>query len=207
VLSESSIRRIVALAEERKALVISDEVYREIHYGSLPASFMGRGGNVVVVNGLSKSHGMTGLRIGWALAPEALMKPIVTAHQYIATCASVFSQDLANAVLSDGEANRAWLEGVRAKFREQREVAMQTAKRALGIEVAEPMGGFYLFVPIPACHSIELARSLVLDAAVLTIPGVAFGAKGEGFLRVSYAAEPDLIRRGIERIGEHIGRV
>ena len=207
ILSEESVRRIAAMAEERKALVISDEVYREIHFGHSPPSFMGRGGNVVVVSGLSKSHGMTGLRIGWALAPEALMKPILTAHQYIATCASVFSQDLANLVLADGEANQAWLDGVRAKFSEQREVAIRTARQALGVEVAEPKGGFYLFVPIPACNSIELAKALVLDAAVLTIPGAAFGKKGEGFLRVSYAAEPDLIRRGIERIGEHLGRV
>jgi aspartate aminotransferase len=207
VLSEEAVRRISALAEERKALVISDEVYREIHYGSSPPSFMGRGRNVVVVNGLSKSHGMTGLRIGWALAPEQLMKPIVTAHQYIATCASVFSQDLAHLVLADGEANQAWLDRVRAKFAEQREVAIRTARQALGVEVAEPKGAFYLFVPVPACNSVELARALVLDAAVLTIPGAAFGTKGEGFLRVSYAAEPESIRRGIERIGEHLGRV
>jgi aspartate aminotransferase len=207
VLSEESVRRLVAMAEERNALVISDEVYREIHYGPSPPSFMGRGRNVVVVNGLSKSHGMTGLRIGWVLAPEALMLPIVTAHQYIATCASVFSQDLANLVIADGEANQAWLDGVRARFAEQREAALRAAQQALGVEVVPPKGGFYLFVPIPACNSVQLAKALVLDAAVVTIPGAAFGKKGEGFLRVSYAAEPDLIRRGIERIGEHLGRV
>jgi aspartate/methionine/tyrosine aminotransferase len=77
----------------------------------------------------------------------------------------------------------------------------------LGVDIPEPKGGFYLFIPIPACNSVELAKALVLAAAVLTIPGAAFGTKGEGFLRVSYAAEPDSIRRGIERIGEHLGRV
>lgn len=208
VIPEESIRRVVALAQERETIVISDEVYREIHYGeSSPPSLMGRGPHVIVVNGMSKSHGMTGLRIGWALAPAALMKPIITAHQYITTCASVFSQQLAQAILSDSEANQMWLDAVREQFREQRDVAVRTARRALGVEVEEPAGAFYLFVPIPACKSVELSKALVLDAAVVTIPGSAFGKRGEGFLRISYAADHDMIRRGIERVGEHLGRV
>src|SRR5687768_11484534 len=71
-------------------LVVSDEIYREIWYDAPPPSMTAMGENVIVLNGLSKSHGMTGLRLGWIFAHERVMRPIVTAHQYIATCASVF---------------------------------------------------------------------------------------------------------------------
>src|ERR1019366_3610593 len=101
-------------------LVVSDEVYREIWYETPPPSMLGMSDNVIVVGGMSKSHAMTGLRLGWILAREALMKPIITAHQYIATCASAFSQSLAESILSDDAWNRAWLERVRAQFRAQR---------------------------------------------------------------------------------------
>ncbi|HVR44059.1 MAG TPA: pyridoxal phosphate-dependent aminotransferase [Thermoanaerobaculia bacterium] len=205
VLDETSVRRVVAMAQERGALVISDEVYRDIHYEGAPPSFGGRGEGVIVAGGLSKSHAMTGLRLGWVLAPAELMSTIVKAHQYIATCASVFSQELALRIFADPEADRAWRESVRERFRIQRDTAVAVALQALGEGITPPAGAFYLFIPVPRCDTVELARSLALDAAVLTIPGTAFGRRGEGFLRVSFAAEPAAIQHGIERIGRHLG--
>jgi aminotransferase len=185
-------------------LVVSDEVYREIWYETPPPSMTGLRGNVLVLGGLSKSHAMTGLRLGWILGPELLMKSIVTAHQYIATCASVFSQALAEAILDDPDWNASWLSAVRAQFRLQRDAALRSVTRELEVEVEPPAGAFYLFVPVPACETLAFARALATDAAVLVIPGVAFGSQGEGFIRISYASPVERIVAGIERIGRHL---
>ena len=182
-------------------LVVSDEIYSEIWFESTPPSMLGMGSNVIVVNGMSKSHSMTGLRIGWAIASPELMKPIVTAHQYVATCASVFSQSLAEMILQNADWNRSWLERVRAQFREQREAALFSIDRDLETKVPSPAGAFYTFAPIPACESLPFARALAADAGVLVIPGIAFGSAGEGFVRISFAARPDQIGVGIERMG------
>lgn len=185
-------------------LVVADEVYREIWYDAAPPSMLGRGANVLVVGGMSKSHGMTGLRLGWILGREALMTPIVTAHQYIATCASVFSQALAEAVFADAAWNASWLERVRAQFRTQREAALYAIARELEVEIAPPAGAFYAFTPVPFCGTAAFAKSLATDAAVLVIPGEAFGARGDGFVRISFAASVEQIGSGIERIGRYL---
>jgi aspartate/methionine/tyrosine aminotransferase len=200
VVDESALNAIA----QSGCLVVADEVYREIWYDAPPPSMLGRGGNVLVVGGMSKSHGMTGLRLGWILGSEALMKPIVTAHQYIATCASVFSQALAEAVFADAAWNAAWLERVRAQFRTQREAALYAIARELEAEIEPPAGAFYAFAPVPFCGSTEFAKSLATDAAVLVIPGAAFGTRGEGFVRISFAASVEEIGSGIERMGRYL---
>jgi aspartate aminotransferase len=182
-------------------LVVSDEVYNEIWYAEPPPSMLGLSGNVIVVGGMSKSHAMTGLRLGWAIAAEAVMKPIVTAHQYVATCASSFSQSLAESIFVHPELNRPWLENIRAQFREQRDKALEAIARELEVTIPPPAGAFYAFVPVPSCDTVTFAKTLATDAAVLVIPGVAFGSLGEGFIRISYAAKVDDISRGIGQIG------
>lgn len=182
-------------------LVVSDEVYREIWFDRPPASMLGLGHNILTVSGMSKSHGMTGLRIGWIHANEEILDPVVTAHQYIATCASVFSQALAEMVLDDGDWNRQWLQSVRARFSGQRDVALHAIEQDLDTQIAPPAGAFYAFVPVPVCGTLELAKTLATDAAVLVVPGVAFGPRGEGFLRISFAAAPEQITQGVSRIG------
>jgi aspartate/methionine/tyrosine aminotransferase len=197
VVDKETLRRIANAGP----LVVSDEVYREIWYETPATSMLAMSDNVIVVGGMSKSHAMTGLRLGWILAAEALMKPIVTAHQYIATCASAFSQTLAESILSDDTWNREWLERIRAQFRAQRESALFSIARELDVTIPAPAGAFYAFVPVPSCDTEMFARTLATDAAVLVIPGIAFGSMGEGFIRISYAALIDEIGTGIERIG------
>ncbi|MEA2239155.1 MAG: hypothetical protein QOC81_3879 [Thermoanaerobaculia bacterium] len=197
VIDRESLQRIANAGP----LVVSDEVYREIWYDAPPPSMLGMSANVIVTGGMSKSHAMTGLRLGWILAADALMTPIVTAHQYVATCASAFSQLLAESILSDETWNRGWLDRVRAQFRAQRESALFSIARELEVTIPPPAGAFYAFVPVPACDTVMFARTLATDAAVLVIPGVAFGSMGEGFVRVSYAASLDDIGTGIERVG------
>ena len=189
---------------ETGCLVVADEVYRELWYDAPPPSMLGRGANVLVVGGMSKSHGMTGLRLGWILGSAELMAPIVTAHQYIATCASVFSQALTESIFADAEWNRSWLEHVRAQFHTQREAALYAIRRELEAEIEPPAGAFYAFVPVPLCGTVDFAKALATDAAVLVIPGAAFGKRGEGFVRISFAATIEEIGTGIERIGRYL---
>lgn len=185
-------------------LVVSDEVYREIWYDEPPPSIAGMSANAIVVGGMSKSHGMTGLRLGWVIGRAELIKPVITAHGYIATCASVFSQALTEAILEARDWNASWLERVRAQFRVQREAALHAIQHELHARIEPPAGAFYAFVPVPSCDTVSFAKSLATDAAVLVIPGVAFGTAGEGFVRISYAASIDRIGTGIERIGRYL---
>jgi aspartate/methionine/tyrosine aminotransferase len=197
VADRETLQRIAATG----LLVVSDEIYREIWYDEPPASMLGLGENVIVLNGLSKSHAMTGLRLGWIHAREAVMRPVITAHQYIATCASVFSQALAELILDDPEWNAAWLAGVREQFAQQRTAALYAIEHELGAALNPPSGAFYAFAPVPSCDTISFAKTLATDAAVLVIPGLAFGTRGQGFIRISYAAPVEQITAGIERIG------
>ena len=162
---------------------------------------LGMGPNVITVSGLSKSHAATGLRLGWIHARAEVMKPVITAHQYVATCASVFSQALAESIFENRAWNESWLASVRAQFATQREAALHAIHQELEADIAPPAGAFYAFVPVPSCDTVTFAKTLATDAAVLVIPGVAFGTHGEGFIRISYAAAVDRITAGIERIG------
>lgn len=197
VVDRAALEAIAALGP----LVVSDEVYREIWYDAPPSSMSGMGPNVVVLGGLSKSHAMTGLRLGWIHANAELMKPILTAHQYIATCASVFSQALAELIFDDRTWNESWLSAVRAQFAQQREAALYAIEHELNIRLEPPAGAFYAFAAVPSCDTISFAKTLATDAAVLVIPGLAFGTRGQGFVRISYAAPVDQITAGIERMG------
>jgi aspartate aminotransferase len=199
-------RETLAAIADLGPLVVSDEIYRELWYDAEPPSMheLTPRDNVIIVSGLSKSHAMTGLRLGWIFARESVMRPIITAHQYVATCASVFSQALAELILDDPEWNATWLDNVRAQFAAQREAALYAIRHELEADIPAPAGAFYAFAPVPSCDTIPFAKMLATDAAVLVIPGVAFGSRGEGFIRISYAAPIEQITAGIERIGRHL---
>lgn len=200
VADAATLQRIAATGR----LVVSDEVYREIWYDAPPASMAGMGDNVIVLGGLSKSHGMTGLRLGWIQARAEVMKPVITAHQYIATCASVFAQALAESIFGNRAWNASWLDSVRSQFRTQREAAIWAIEHELEVPLAPPAGAFYAFTPVPACETVEFAKALATDAAVLVIPGVAFGPHGQGFVRISFASSVEEISAGIERMGRYL---
>jgi len=207
LVDRETLDRLVQIAEERNILLISDEVYRDLYYDSEPATLAGASKNVIFLGGLSKSHGMTGLRLGWVVAAEPLMTTIIRAHQYVATCASVFSQDLARRIFENRDWNERWLVAARSQFALQRQVMLSQVEALLEVTVPAPGGAFYLFAPVPACRSVDLARALATEALVLAIPGSAFGGEGEGFLRLSYATGTDRIRDGIERIAAHLKRI
>lgn len=204
MLPEATLRRIAALGDERDFLVVSDEVYSEVFYGARPTSMLGMGRNVVVVDGMSKSHVMTGLRMGWILARGAVMSTIYKSHQYIATCASVFAQQLAEKILSDPAWNARWLDGMRAQFGLQRAALLSALRREIGIELDPPAAAFYAFFRVSSDDSLALASKAASESDVLVIPGIAFGALGEGYLRVSYASDVATIDEGIRRLAPYV---
>jgi aspartate/methionine/tyrosine aminotransferase len=134
------------------------------------------------------------------------MEPVVKVHQYVTTCASVASQRLAESILTDASWNRSWLDSMRAQFARQQRIALDCVERFLHQPIDPPPGAFYLFVPVPSCDTLTLAKRLATEAGVLTIPGSAFGLRGEGFLRISCAASTETIEEGIRRIGEWLDR-
>ena len=179
---------------------LSDEIYAGFAYdGPIPSlrAFSPEGG--LVVAGLSKDLSMTGWRIGWAVGPAPIVERVIAAHQYLVTSASSVSQAAALAALapeSDAE-RQAYLE----VFRHRRDLMAEGLSKIPGIEFHIPEGAFYFFVDISRFGpSIEVCRRILERRNVITIPGVAFGPGGEGYMRISYAASDDDIVRGIEAL-------
>lgn len=199
---EDDLVRLAAILQGRGVTWLSDEIYGGFAYEGRPPSLSRidpDGG--VVVSGLSKDLSMTGWRIGWAVGPEAIVSRIVAAHQYIVTCASSVSQAAALAALSpEGEAERrAHLE----IFRRRRDLMAVELARIPGIEFELPDGAFYFFVDVSRHgSSLEIAQRVLSRRAVILIPGEAFGERGAGFVRISFAACDDHIVRGIGALRE-----
>lgn len=200
-LSRSDLEFVGELAARHGLIVFSDEVYREIWYGAPPTAAREIIPDALVIGGLSKSHSMTGLRVGWIAGEPEHVAPVIIAHQYITTCASVVSQRIAEGVLAHSD-NESWLESLRARMRERREAAIDAWRAAASTPVAPPAGAFYLFAPVPSCGTIRFCEQLIEQKDVLAIPGAAFGEGGEGWLRISCATDESLLREGISRIGE-----
>lgn len=200
---------VSALSETLKKypiFVISDEIYSELNYETKHVSF-GKylRDQTIVINGLSKSHAMTGWRIGFIFAPAELVEQIIKVHQYLVTAASTISQKAAVRALVQGISDA---EVMREEYRERRDYVYQ-AMTKLGFEVARPSGAFYIFAKIPAEYEqdsmafcIDLAEKNQLEI----IPGIAFGPEGEGYVRISYAASMESLVEAMNRLSTYLGK-
>lgn len=196
---------LAAVLEKYSIFVISDEVYSEIDYtgeehASL-AEFLPE--QTIVLNGLSKSHAMTGWRIGFIFAPSALTSQIIKVHQYLVTAASTNAQFAAIEALSAG-ANDAI--PMREEYLQRRNMII-SAMEPLGFKIIKPDGAFYIFAKIPADleqNSFEFCLDFAKEKAVAIIPGVSFGQYGEGYVRISYAASMDIIELAMTRLDEYV---
>ncbi len=210
VAGESELRALADGLKDASVLTISDEVYREISFGAPPASIAsvaGFGGRCAVVDSFSKSFCMTGWRIGWCAVPAELAKPLASFHQLAVTCVPAISQRAAIHALKGAadEERRRNLDTLRAR----RDLAVRCLKEFADLEPLLPEGAFYMFVNVAAKRarpggSLEFALDLLAKEKVVTIPGIAFGERGEGWLRLSFAAEPEAIEEGIRRIGRFL---
>lgn len=185
--------------------IIADEIYAELHEGIRPPSIASHCDRAIVLGALSKSCSFTGLRLGWAMVPDALSTAVAAVHQFNVTCAPSLSQYIALAAFA--EAPR-WLGVMRPHFAAHRRAMLEALATHVRLPHPPAEAGMYVFLDVSTARtpSAELAAALLQEADVLTIPGSAFGLGGEGRLRLTYgtleAVEPMV--EGIERLGEHL---
>ncbi|MFN2406706.1 MAG: pyridoxal phosphate-dependent aminotransferase [Pyrinomonadaceae bacterium] len=198
-LSRDELISIAEALRDHGAYVISDEIYRELYYTpERPESVSAFADRTIVIAGLSKSMSMTGWRLGWIGGDEAVIKAALVLHGYVTTCASTVSQKASLVSWSD-EAEQARA-GFREIFRARRDHLLKLIDSELGLRAVTPDGAFYTMVGVHEFGpSMKVAEAL-LEAGVVTVPGVAFGSESEGFLRVSFCADHDTLAEGVERM-------
>ena len=182
--------------------VVSDEVYSHLYFGEeRPQSIARYSDKVIVTDGISKRASATGLRIGWTIAPQEVTRELIKVHQYMVTCASSISQAAAIPVLK-GECSE-HEEEYRKSLRENRDLAIQLLSEIPGISIVPPEGAFYCFPNVSRFGgSMDVSMKVLDECDVLTIPGIAFGEKGEHHIRLSYAVDEASLYEGIRRIQE-----
>lgn len=187
-----------------ETIAISDEIYSEIVYDQ---TFVSLGEHLrhqtIVINGLSKSHAMTGWRLGLIFAPRYLTEQIVKTHQSLVTSASSITQYAGIEALTVGKDDAL---PMKEQYQKRRDVVIE-ALRSLDFEIAEPTGAFYIFAKIPARfkqNSFDFCYELARETKVALIPGSAFGEAGEGYVRLSYAASLDNITEAMNRIKKYV---
>ncbi|HEX6909414.1 MAG TPA: pyridoxal phosphate-dependent aminotransferase [Longimicrobium sp.] len=179
--------------------VLSDEVYRELWFGDAPPVSIGAlWPHALVAGSLSKSNALTGLRLGWLVGDARTVAAATRVHQLVNTAASTFSQVVAMEIFADPGT----LAAHRPHYAERR-ARLEGLMEEHGLRWAPIEGAFYVMVRLPehlAADSLAAAEGLLERHRVLATPGVAFGDSGEGWMRLSWVAEPDALRTGIERI-------
>jgi len=188
------------------AIVVSDEIYRELYFGDeRPPSIAEYYPDTVVVSGLSKSMSMTGWRLGWLWGPAEVVRSALVLHGYVTTCASTISQKAALAAWTpEGAAARV---AARRTFRARRDHLLGLLRGRLGLPAVEPDGAFYTMVGVATYGpSLEVAEAL-LRHGVITVPGGTFGSEAEGFLRVSFCAEESALTEAVRRMGEALAQL
>ena len=198
-LSAADLRVIAETLSGTGIYVISDEIYRELYYGTeRPPSISSFYERTIVISGLSKSMSMTGWRLGWICGDEAVIRSALVLHGYVTTCASAISQKaaLASWTLAAETARSK----IRSTFSSRREHLLASVATQLGLRAVAPDGAFYSMVQVKEYGPSMKVAEVLLDHGVITVPGSAFGSEGEGFLRVSFCAEEAAITEGVERI-------
>jgi aminotransferase len=201
VLSKNELADIARLLENKSIFVISDEIYSELIYGqphTSLAAFPAMREKTIVINGLSKSHSMTGWRIGFTLAPEAISRHMVKVHQYNVTCASSISQYAALEALTNGVDDAL---PMKEAYVQRRDFVYDRLLQ-MGFELEKPEGAFYLFPSIERfkLSSMDFTMKLLEQQRVAVVPGDAFSVYGEGYIRISYAYSMDVLEKATDRL-------
>lgn len=203
-LNRSELQKIADLAVEFNLLIVADEIYSELTYDE-PHVSMGTIARerTITINGLSKSHSMTGWRIGVLMAPEHIASQCLKVHQYTVSCASSISQHAALAAYTAGKNDA---EPMKEAYRKRRALTEEKLNE-LGFKVVKPDGAFYFFAGIPCEKTAEqFALELAEHAKVGVVPGTAFGHEGEGYIRVSYACSEEQLNEAFTRMKEYLSK-
>lgn len=202
VMRREHLEPIAEVCVRRDLIVVSDEIYGELTYGGERhvsiSTLPGMKERTIVVSGLSKSHAMTGWRLGYAAAPAEVAKLMTKIHQFALMCAPTASQYAALEAVENGDED---IQEMREQYDQRRRFICDGLKR-IGLPCFEPCGAFYVFPDIrpTGLSSDEFCRRLLYEQHVAVIPGNAFGEAGEGFVRCSYAYSVQKIASALERI-------
>ncbi len=208
VMETKDLERIAELVEKYDLFVLSDEIYSELTYLENHvsiASLPGMRERTIVINGFSKSHAMTGWRLGYACGPEVIIGQMLKIHQFAIMCAPTTSQYAAVEAMKNGDPDVAMMRG---EYDGRRRYVLKRF-REMGLDCFEPFGAFYAFPCIKefGMTSDAFATELLKEEKVAVVPGTAFGECGEGFIRVSYAYSLDDLKEALGRVERFICRL
>ncbi len=208
VMEKSDLEAIAEVVIKHDLFVLSDEIYAELCYleeHTSIASLPGMRERTIVINGFSKSHAMTGWRLGYACGPKVIMDQILKIHQFAIMCAPTNSQYAAVEAMRNGDEDVAMM---REQYNQRRRFLVHEFER-MGLQCFEPFGAFYIFPSIKefGMSSDEFATRLLQEEKVAVVPGTAFGDCGEGFLRISYAYSLDNLKVALGRLEKFITRL
>lgn len=203
--------QIKALADTVKStslIVIADEIYSELVYGATHTSIANYiPEQTLILNGASKSHAMTGYRIGFIAGPQELMKSVSAIHAMLVTAASNPAMAAAVAAFDTDEGKTATQE-MKEAYEQRRDFVVNSLQK-LGFRLINPQGAFYIFAKIPAQYGnddLKFATDLANEGKVAVIPGSFFGAGGQGYVRISYATSMDTLKQAMINIAEFINK-
>lgn len=205
IMEKADLEAIAEVILKYDLYVLSDEIYSELTYKDNHVSICSLPGmkeRTILINGFSKSHSMTGWRLGYACGPELIIKQMLKIHQFAIMCAPTTSQYAAVEAMRNGDAD---VEQMKAEYDVRRKYLLKRF-REMGIDCFEALGAFYVFPCIKSLGmtSDEFATTLLKSKKVCVVPGTAFGNCGEGFLRISYAYSLENLKMAMDRIEEFV---
>lgn len=203
--SREQLEALAAVLRKYEIFVVCDEVYSELTYTGENHVSLGTmlRDQAIIINGLSKSHAMTGWRLGFIFAPANFTAQLIKSHQYLVTAANTMAQHAAVEALTAGKDDA---EPMKKEYIQRRDYIIEKMTK-LGFEIIKPDGAFYIFAKIPAGYnqdSFAFLKDFAQKKAVAFIPGAAFGQYGEGYVRLSYAASMGTIREAMKRLEEYM---
>lgn len=212
IMTRAQLEKIAEVAERHDLFVISDEIYAELTYGQKHASFAAIPGmkkRTILINGFSKAFAMTGWRLGYFCAPEAVVKAAYKIHQYTIMCAPTASQVAGEAALRSGREDeyRAVTE-MRESYDVRRRYLVAKFNE-IGLSTFEPKGAFYVFPSVKSTGLTgdEFAERLLKEQRVAVVPGSAFGDSGKYFVRCSYATSLADLKTAAQRIKAFLSEI
>ncbi|HVG96884.1 MAG TPA: pyridoxal phosphate-dependent aminotransferase [Chloroflexota bacterium] len=209
VLTPSDLQAVAEIAVERDLWVLSDEIYSRLLYAGehhSVATLPGMAERTVILDGFSKTYAMTGWRLGYGVAPPALAPALTRLQVNVTSCTAGFVQ-LAGVAALEGPQDG--VEAMLAEFGRRRELVVGALNDVPGVRCLDPGGAFYVFprIEVPGLSAREVADSLLAEEGVAVLAGTAFGAQGEGFLRLSFANSQAELREGVARIRRGLERL
>ncbi|MDR0671762.1 MAG: aminotransferase class I/II-fold pyridoxal phosphate-dependent enzyme [Oscillospiraceae bacterium] len=208
IMARADIEAIAEVLRGTEIMVLSDEIYAELTYGARHVSIAqipGMYERTVIINGLSKSHAMTGWRMGYACGAEEVIQTMIKIHQYAIMSAPTTSQYAAIEALRNGDEN---ITAMREEYDTRRRFVLDRL-HGMGLPCFEPLGAFYVFPDIrgTGLTSDAFCERLLREKKVATVPGEAFGDSGCGFVRCCYATSMRQLAEAMDRVESFLGAI